>query len=414
MDRRMEMQQKIQGIKEEMVGSRYRHFKGGVYIVSGIAVHSETEEPMVIYKNFDDPTFVWARPLSMFLSEVDHAKYPEVKQKFRFERLDGERTRDLQMLKDLPKDMQPGIMTDSKPDQALIKADEPKNIEYFNDPMPLEKQWASCDENGVLEGNILMGRDVLYKGELDEDEVLDLMSERLTGDPGMKDLTFSIVGENADHKVIVHVRGNIAERSEFTEELEAVCERIKSAVIANGDDAISDFLDASAAGRTAKELEQAIDDVMDAMPLLELIRYFKKYVVSDVTSEAGTPDCARFLTPERIDTPNVDGDFADSAKQNEKFPIAGLQFCPEDYMTSAGLKKLTGLLDSGEFEILQIDGTSNASSYFLVSSEVYQNLEVADVNEFEAFVREILDDLEKETPDGQYMWRDHRVYLGYL
>lgn len=87
MDNRMKVQEQVNGMKEKMVGFRYRHFKGGIYVVTDIAVHSETEEPMVIYKSFDNPKLVWCRPLSMFLSEVDHEKYPDVKQHMRFERI---------------------------------------------------------------------------------------------------------------------------------------------------------------------------------------------------------------------------------------------------------------------------------------------------------------------------------------
>lgn len=87
MDNRMKVQKELISIKDSMVGFRYRHFKGGIYIVTDIAVHSETEEPMVIYKSFDNAKLVWCRPLSMFLSEVDHEKYPDVKQVMRFERI---------------------------------------------------------------------------------------------------------------------------------------------------------------------------------------------------------------------------------------------------------------------------------------------------------------------------------------
>lgn len=73
--------------KERMVGKRYRHFKGSIYVVTDIAVHSETAELIVIYKSFDKPSLVWARPLDMFLSEVDKKKYPEVEQKMRFEEM---------------------------------------------------------------------------------------------------------------------------------------------------------------------------------------------------------------------------------------------------------------------------------------------------------------------------------------
>lgn len=390
MDKRMEMQQKVQSIKEEMVGFRYRHFKGGVYIVSNIAVHSETEEPMVIYKSFDNPTLVWARPLSMFLSEVDHAKYPEAKQKFRFERMDGE-----------------GVNNN-------LTSEPTQDVTYWESPMPLEKQWTLCDEAGILKGNILMDKKTLFEGVLDDDEVLDLMSERLTGDPGMTDMHFEIVDTTPDDKVVVCVRGSIAERDEFTEELETVCAHIKSAVIKKGSDAISDFLGIPAGGKTKEELEQAVEDAMNEMQTLTLIQHFKKYVVGDAEPEATNSVFERLLAPERIGIPDVDSDFAASVKQDEKFPITGLQFCPEDYMTSAGFKRLMELLNSDEFEPLQIDGNANTSSYFLISSELYAELEVADVNEFEAFVREILDDIEKENSDNQYMWRDHRVYLGYL
>lgn len=71
--------------KTTMIGKKYRHFKGNIYVIDNIAVHSETGELRVIYHSDDNPENVWDRNLEMFLSPVDKDKYPDVKQELRFE-----------------------------------------------------------------------------------------------------------------------------------------------------------------------------------------------------------------------------------------------------------------------------------------------------------------------------------------
>ena len=72
-------------MNELKINGIYKHFKGDYYLVVDVAKHSENGQDCVIYRKLYDDCSLWVRPLNMFLEEVDHEKYPHVKQKYRFQ-----------------------------------------------------------------------------------------------------------------------------------------------------------------------------------------------------------------------------------------------------------------------------------------------------------------------------------------
>ena len=72
-------------MRKVKINGIYKHFKGDYYIVIDIAQNSENNEEYVIYRALYGENKLWIREKNMFLSEVDHDKYPNIKQKYRFE-----------------------------------------------------------------------------------------------------------------------------------------------------------------------------------------------------------------------------------------------------------------------------------------------------------------------------------------
>ena len=62
--------QDLPPLQETLIGL-YRHYKGGEYEVLGVARHSETLEPLVVYRPLYNATGWWVRPHAMFIGAVE-------------------------------------------------------------------------------------------------------------------------------------------------------------------------------------------------------------------------------------------------------------------------------------------------------------------------------------------------------
>ena len=129
-------------------GEFYRHFKNKLYQVVGVATHSETKEKLVIYRALYGTFEIYARPLDMFVSEVDHVKYPEVAQKYRFEHvkilengevvsLEGSAPENAASHKDVSVLEAAATMTDEAPDTneksvVRVQGVNPKLMEFLD------------------------------------------------------------------------------------------------------------------------------------------------------------------------------------------------------------------------------------------------------------------------------------------
>lgn len=68
-----------------------------IYEILGVSAHSEDhDEKFITYRSLKDHR-VWVRPYDMFMSEVDHEKYPDAKQKYRFESVTEEELENIKL-----------------------------------------------------------------------------------------------------------------------------------------------------------------------------------------------------------------------------------------------------------------------------------------------------------------------------
>ena len=130
-------------------GERYIHFKNKMYQVLTIAYHSETQEKLVVYQAMYGDFKAYVRPYEMFISPVDHEKYPDVEQKFRF-----------QYVGSIADEKTPGI----KEPEVLHAAEEPVQesegispwLEQFLDAETFsEKYKIVCDIRGDITDRLI-------------------------------------------------------------------------------------------------------------------------------------------------------------------------------------------------------------------------------------------------------------------
>lgn len=140
----------------------YRHFKGNIYQIRCLAKHSETGEMMVVYQAMYDTFQIYVRPLDMFMEEVDHDKYPDVKQQYRFE-----------LLQDTDNIAEPDVVRD------LEQAGEQMRTE-IESPQEVSVQTAESDEQVHIDPLVMEFLDAnTYEQRLD---ILAALHDRVTDD----------------------------------------------------------------------------------------------------------------------------------------------------------------------------------------------------------------------------------------
>ena len=159
--------------RQLVIGGFYRHFKNKLYQVKGTAIHSETKEKMVIYQGLYGSYEMYVRPYDMFLSEVDHIKYPDVVQKYRFELIDIKTGKSLEAdYEENNQNMESEKSEESEESEELEESEESEKSEESEEDSKLIRFLDAYDYKEKLD--ILTS----MRGELN-DGLIDIMAESI-------------------------------------------------------------------------------------------------------------------------------------------------------------------------------------------------------------------------------------------
>ena len=167
----------------------YRHFKGNLYQIVTIAIHSETREEMVVYQALYDDYKVYVRPLDMFMSKVDRDKYPTVRQEYRFEKVDPSGLKNVARKTPEPEKSYKTSLFDEEPAARVFRPEKTEETRMvFEEKKPSEKVSIFGETpvqrvSGTLEERREKFRDDPYKHSEVMDKSVDQEAEELNLNP---------------------------------------------------------------------------------------------------------------------------------------------------------------------------------------------------------------------------------------
>lgn len=150
-----------------VAGQIYKHFKGNLYKVLAVAVHTESEEKLVVYQSVDNPDRVFARPLEMFMSDIDRFRYPLIRAKYRFTLVSEPEEETDELLKTKAAESET-----PQPSEDTLAASIPSSEqEEETEPSKTEvTEEQSDDDSAVYKDNGELVIDPYVEGVLDEKE----------------------------------------------------------------------------------------------------------------------------------------------------------------------------------------------------------------------------------------------------